>query len=158
MRTQGQALTALRGADEICQAEAEDGVVPPGQYVAWLSTPFKNAKDRLPANESGYFLPSGIKIANNRGDLLDGTIEKPINETGKGIVLAQSATVTVFTGTNSSGNLFDVQNHCQNWTTSDSALGINLGGTGNTTATNSAWTAEGNSACGFQQRLYCFQR
>ena len=79
-------LSALRGADDICQAAAEHGVVPIGHYIAWLSTPFKDAIDRLPPNTSGYFLPSGVKVADDNSDLVScdaGVCEVvPENRTG----------------------------------------------------------------------------
>lgn len=57
LKSAGGALTGLRGADEICQAAAENGNVPPGTYIAWLSTSTKDAIDRLPDNFAGYMMP-----------------------------------------------------------------------------------------------------
>ena len=71
LRSEGMAPTGLRGGDEICQAAAENGIVPPGQYIALLSNSDKDAIDRLPANPDGYFLPNGVKVADDTAALFD---------------------------------------------------------------------------------------
>lgn len=82
-------LGGLTGADDKCQAAADGpaSIVPPGTYIAWLSTSVKDAIDRLPANTSGYFLPSGKKVADSTTDVAscpdEGIVIAHLGSTGR---------------------------------------------------------------------------
>ncbi len=93
---------SLTSSDALCQDAPEQGIVPPGTYVAWLSTGTKDAKDRLPFNPDGWVLPDGTtKIADDLADLIDGNIQNVINQTEFGIVIG--ANEITWTGTTKFG-------------------------------------------------------
>ncbi len=148
----GVARTGLIGADEICRDEAENGVVPPGHYIAWLSTSAKDAKDRLPPNTGGYFLPSGVKVADDKTDLIDSTLDHPIDETASGDLVPLD-TPEVWTGTDGGG--MATAETCTDW----SPDGLVNGTFGDVTQSGEGWTNAGTAPCGgLSARLYCFQR
>jgi hypothetical protein len=152
-KTQGNALTGLRGADEICQAEAEDGAVPPGQYVAWLSSDTKNAKDRLPDNTDGYILQDGSVVAIDKDDLLDGFLLVPLNLTATGSGVQSTE---VWTGT-FDGGLAAVNSTCNSWVEANPKR-VAAYGLLNATGGAFGWSGEASQPCDGTRRLYCFQR
>jgi len=152
LKTRGGALTGLRGGDALCQAAAEDGVVPPGTYIAWLSTDQKDAIDRLPANTSGYILPNGTQVAASKAALVSGSLDNKIDQNERGDTL--SIPRGVFTGTFADGTSHP--DNCNHWTTS--VFGTNRGRGGNTSRKNAEWTNLGAGTCDSSNRLYCFQR
>ncbi len=167
-RMEGGAATGLRGGDNICQAASERGVVPPAIYIAWLSTPAKDAIDRLPANTSGYFLPSGTKVADDKADLVTCPpnakgdyvcLDHPINEDEFGNVIVVVASVTpVWTGTLRNGTFG--YSDCDGW-----AAGAGASGWYGRVHDKSlipgdfdTWTSYSVTTCGSTFHLYCFQR
>ncbi len=169
LRTQGGALTGLRGGDKICQAAAENGIVPPGTYIAWLSTSVKDAIDRLPANTSGYFLPSGRKVADSKSDVVSCTDPavpgkvlicpgRVIDEDELGGVGILGA---VWTGTHSDGRASAAT--CTDWTdgggggyVATAQYGISLVGTGG--AYGKGYVLDCGPGAAFDARIICFQR
>ena len=69
-------LGGLMGADDKCQAEADDpaSIVPPGTYLAWLSDGFNSPDTRFIKSVGPYILPDGTKVAEDFADLTDGSI------------------------------------------------------------------------------------
>jgi len=152
LRTAGGALNGLTGGDKLCQAAADAGKVQPGFYIAWLSTFSIDASDRLPANTSGYYLPSGLKVADSKADLLDGGLLNPIDEDENGGVLVAN----VWTGTRSDGRgAPGSQTTCTEWTEGTS---FRDGLKGSTAASNGSWTDSFRASCGGVAHLYCFER
>jgi hypothetical protein len=147
-------LGGLAGADQKCQAEA-DAAGLDGLFVAFLSTSTINAKDRIP--DSVYLRVDKTVIADSKADLLDGTLDAPINLTAKGAVL--TSVVRPWTGTKTDGTKFG--NTCQNWTADAAGQCSSPGYTsrsGEGTATNGSWTDLTNYCCWATfTRLYCFQ-
>ena len=82
-------LGGLAGADDKCQAEADDpaSIVPSGTYLAWLSDGTDSPDTRFTKSAHPYILLDGTKIAENYTDLTDGTILHAINidSTGKAL-------------------------------------------------------------------------
>ncbi len=170
LKTQGGALTGLRGGDEICQAAAEQGVVPPDTYIAWLSTSAKDAIDRLSDGATEYVLPSGIKVADGKADLVscpgDICLDHPISEDEFGIALV-GADNFVWTGTTAAGTAKSALEECDGWSTD---AGGNFGSVGRTgdagcgpgppvgVLCSEIWTNDSFGACGGSFGLYCFQR
>ncbi len=74
-------LGGLTGADDNCQAEADDpaSVVPSGTYLAWLSDGSDSPDIRFTKSAHPYILPDGTKIAEDFTDLTDGSILHTIN-------------------------------------------------------------------------------
>ncbi len=156
LKTQGGALTGLRGADEICQAAAEQGIVPPGIYIAWLSTSAKDAKDRLPDTATEYLLPSGIKVADGLVDLLscEGGVclDHEINEDATATPVP--LTNEVWTGSTAGGVSGGAD--CAGWTSASSAA---TGESGNSSSLLETWAETFSSDfCDAPLSLYCFQR
>jgi hypothetical protein len=146
-------LLGLPGADTKCQSVAA-GIgahprVKDRQFRAWLSNSVTAAKDRIAIGTGKYILPSGTLVANNRADLLDGTLANPIIQTETGALIAGA---TAWTASTFSGDL--VAAHCSNW--SLSLVGQN-GRVGDTTAVSSAWTNSANKQCSVPQHLYCIE-
>lgn len=164
LATAGFGVDGLDGADNLCQeaAEAVGAIVPAGEYVAFLSTSTVAARDRLSPNNLGYVLANGTTvIATSKVDLLDGSILDPIllDETGINITPTPSPSGAspgnVWTGSTASGNLFDAQSTCSNWTSE----GFDTEGRiGFPSEVNAEWVSGTNNLCGFTERLYCFQR
>ena len=147
----GQAIdssvtTGLGGGDAICNRRATVSASLGGTWKAWLSTSSVNAKDRIPDAE--YRLVDGTTIvANNKADLLDGTIDNRINK-DEG---SNSAATIVWTGTETSGIVSP--NHCNGWTSINT-----IGWFGSTTEADSRWTRLGIRSCTDNTRLYCFEQ
>lgn len=158
--TQGEALSGLRGGDEICQDAAEEGIVPPGTYIAWLSNSNKDAKDRLPPNNSGFFLPDGVtKVADDKTDLTNGSIDHRMDQDEFGDPVP--AFGLVWTGTSGDGTRYPLPGpDCTGWTLEGSGAGGvgEFGRVGSPGAVNGLWTNLQAETCDGFFHLYCFQR
>jgi hypothetical protein len=145
----------LAVADGICQARAAAAALP-GSYKAWLSTSTESPSTRFTKLAGPYRLVTGTQIADNWADLTDGSLDAPINRDESGAAVAGLAwTGTMPNGTSSPGPADFV--NCDGWTSTGVGLG-NFGQTGNTTASNTFWTATGGWSCFDSLRLYCFQQ
>jgi len=150
-------LGTVRGADAICQARA-DGAGLEGNFVAWLSTgdSLTRARDRIENAPAPYRLVDGTRVALQWSDLVDGTLENPINldESGNLVEVANGVwTGTAGDGTGVSGGNNAVR--CGQWTSNSSG---NSGRVGTSTATASQWTNSGsNVTCDQPRRLYCVE-
>jgi len=144
-------LGGMGGADAKCMAAAAAGQLP-GTYKAWLSTDGQDATNRLSHSGKPYYLPNGIKVAENWDDLVSPPLLAAINITETGD--QAGGTTTVWTATEVNGT---------NWPSSDctvwSAQGNN-GFYGLRDATNEMWTKSGSSQpCKNKMaHLYCFQQ
>jgi hypothetical protein len=140
--------SGILAGDAICQARALAGsLANPTNYVAWLSDGSENAIDRIA--EGARYRLDGIKIANSKADLTDGTIFTAISYNELGNYMGWYA---AWTGTNASGN--KTTNHCNNW--GDGTSSYN-GVIGSTSETNTGWTNEYDTGCGGNGVLYCFE-
>ena len=140
----------LAGGDEICQAHA-DAASLGGTWTAWLSTSSTDAKDRI--TDQAYFLVDGeTKVCDNKADLIDGSIDHPINLTE--INTETTSDNYAWTGTNADGRAGG--SNCTNWTaiTPEWLQGRD----GHTTEANSRWTYCDEYNCSnSNERLYCFE-
>jgi cysteine-rich repeat protein len=153
-------LGGLAGADAICNTRAQEANLP-GTYMAWVSTDAPNGTPatRFTQSTQAYVRTDGVTVANDWSDLVDGSLDNPINvtETGEapplGNVTCGQNDPTAWTGTSADGTL-QGNYTCNNWTdTAGSALW------GRTTVTNvdwSQWCAGG--PCNWVATLYCFQQ
>jgi hypothetical protein len=136
----------LVGADAICQSQA-NGAALGGTWRAWISTSTVDAKDRIVDGE--YQLLNGQIVANNKADLIDGSIDNAID-------IDQNSTpvvgTQVWTGTNFGGTFS--ASSCTDWTDYVGGPGT-IGATMNTDA---SWTAIGGAGCSSSFRLYCFEQ
>jgi hypothetical protein len=144
-------LGGLEGADDICQGLAVDQSIP-GVFKAWLSDSTGTPATRFIHASLPYALVDGTVIADSYTDLVDGTIQNPVNMNEVGAVVSNST--LVFTGTNFDGHpLPDRSRECMDWATDDG-----LGFIGSTIVRNSAWTQYIPSSCALTYALYCFEQ
>lgn len=150
LKTAGMGIDGLSGADNLCQAAANrSGLIPPGIYIAWLSTPATDARDRLPANAFGYVLPDGVTIvADNKADLLDGSLDNSIDQTEFGATIGSTH---VWTGTFASGLAAGDLVVCSGWETDNSFPSARVG---DSASTDNMWT----SVSGFDGRPFLGER
>jgi cysteine-rich repeat protein len=147
-------LGGIAGADAKCQGLAM-GAGLPGMYMAWVTDGNNNttapASRFLTKAAVPYLLPDGTKVADNWADLIDGSLDAPINRTETGAQANGEASVWTDTGPNgSSAGMVD----CTSWTATNQS-----GTYGDMSATNGSWTNTGNTTgCTNTLRIYCFQQ
>jgi hypothetical protein len=152
-------LGGLRGADDKCQAHAEEASLP-GTYKAWLSDSYLSPSNRFRCRQAscssrGYKLANEHPIASDWDALTSGTLEAAIEITEFG-VSPLGGTPSVWTNTQIDGTpTGDTSQSCSNWTSttgSNAALGFYQ-------ANDSHWTASTtSSSCAGQLQFYCFQQ
>ena len=143
----------LSNGDSKCQQLAQQAGLS-GTWKAWLSTSAKDAKSKI--SNAKYVRLDGLTVANSKADLLDGSLQNPINVNEYGVELPLSIcdsptcdlayTGTKPDGTRSSGFM------CDDWI-SESAEGKE----GYFHSITGEWTAVGNVSCVSKQRIYCFE-
>ena len=157
----GAEIGGLESADALCNTLAV-GADMGGNYVAWLSAPGSGAGSRL--GDGGPWRTWDPEVtlwtalvANNLGDLVDGSLHHPIQYTEFGAPL--DGPPQVWTGTQADGSPMSESElfggTCGGWT-DDSAGQFAI--TGLSSSTNEAWTAWSPAQCGQSYRLYCFQK
>ncbi len=148
-------LGGLTGADDKCQAEADDpaSIVPSGTYLAWLSDGTDSPDTRFTKSAHPYMLPDGTKIAENFTDLTDGSILHTINSdpTGQPLGLQQ-----FWTGTNPDGSTIQHRLTCNGWT--GDTLTSSRGMAGSTAKKSTLWTSRSPRRCSYSFKLACFQQ
>lgn len=138
----------------------------PGNYKAWISTNVNN-NAVTPANRfthavSPYVLVDGTKVADNWGDLTDGSLDHPINLTEHGQppppseLSCGNSNIVVRTGTASDGTLgMGIVSRCSNFT----QAGGSQGAVGRAGATTTAWSRCSElEPCSAEAPIYCFQQ
>lgn len=132
-----------------------------GTYKAWLSYSTAGgspASGRFTQSTGPYALPGKVVIANDWVDLVDGTIQAPINRTERGVQLfAQN----VHSGTNNNGTFVPNRN-CNDWTFRDGGATVTQA-MGQTHVTTSWSNSGGLFACdppppNAQVRWFCFEQ
>jgi hypothetical protein len=146
--TQDAALGGIVGANALCASQAAAASLQ-GDFRAWLSTSSSAAGDRLAQSGGPYVLVDGTRIADNWGDLTDGSIQAPINLDANGLTRDGD----VWTGTLPDGSTYS-GGDCEGFT-SDSA-GLSL--CGSTQFADNRWTAAQTPACSVPLRLFCIEQ
>ena len=96
-------------------------------------------------------LIDGTPIANDMAELLDGTLDAPIQVDENGVALSGALEVIeVWTGTDTNGTNSVVGN-CDNWKSNSSTAQ-----SGRADAMDATWTEAGEVNCDDARRLYCF--
>ena len=150
----------LHGADALCSAAAAASQQPgDGSYRAWLSGGFESAANRLDHSLHPYIRPDLKVVADDWGDLTDGSLENPINITENGVTVGNgqdcfSSESLVWTNTNAHGEV-QGNDHCQDWTTSNFGQD---GRAGVLTSFNDGWTNKCDIECNKLARLYCIEQ
>jgi len=150
-------LGGLVGADAICQARA-DAVGFPGTYFAWLSDTTGSPLTRFVQSPYPYTLGDGITVvANNWDDLIDGTLNVPINVDESGTA---GVSVDVWTNTNADGTVRVASLVCNDWSSSEVGSNLDFSYVGFTNQNNLSWSSSSGSlrSCNYEARLYCFQQ
>jgi len=132
------AQEALDNADQACNNDAIAQGHTPGIYVAWLSNSMIDARDRIVDGE--YINVFGDTIANDKNDLLDGTLNQIIWS------IPYPCSITTpgcngrfyYTGTGSDGT--KTIYHCNDWTLGSGPL-PNQRTMGLSLSVNSEWTS-----------------
>src|SRR5262249_42476658 len=91
---------SLEAADRHCEESAAAAGLPPGPYVAWLSTQRDSAKARL-GNARGWVRPDGYPVVDQVDDLVKGRMYMPIRVSARGAAVNDF----VATGTQPTGLL-----------------------------------------------------
>jgi hypothetical protein len=150
-RYEGGSVLGPAEADRKCQAAANASTharVRGRFFKAWLSNNNISARTRLIHGTLGYIRPSGTPVATAWSDLVDGTLQNPINEDESGVTIATSL---VWTGTSPDGA--DGRFHCgNNWHERDE-----VGVVGDVTKADLGWSNVARRVCTGQYRLYCFE-
>jgi hypothetical protein len=143
-------------ADAICTTAATAGKLP-GKYMAWISADGNWPAGRFTTKSATpYVRTDKTVIANNWGDLTDGSLNAPINRDENGTALGSSE--RVMTDTNTDGTLTSGAEHCNNWTDVTGTGGYTVG-QGDPGAINASWTGtSATGTCTSQYHLYCFQQ
>jgi hypothetical protein len=142
-------------AEIICNEAALAAALPPGPYKAWISTMADSPSDWL-AGDGVYRLRQGEVVAYSRADLIDGTLNAPINRTEFGELLSPTPACNgveyaVWTGTSAEGASDGPD--CMGWSNNlDSAMGR----VGNAASTDPSWSdADCTPSCSLPLPLYC---
>ncbi len=142
----------LATADAFCQRRASDYSLP-GTYVAWLSDGTTSAASRVSHRPGFFALVDGTKVADNWKDLVDGTLDAPIDRGAGGAVHDGPVwTGTAADGSNAKPALCPNGCNCQQW---------NGGGTGlqgRSDAVGAGWSRAGAGSCDTRAGLYCIQQ
>jgi hypothetical protein len=149
------------GADGICQDAADNSGQPfllGKTWKAWLSDSFEGPDTRLTQSSIPYARVDGVQVAADWADLIDGTIDAPIDvtETGGPADIFQAVwTNTVPSGAPDNFTANPAVDNCNDWTS-----GVGTGRTGLHSATNNSWT--GNPGvqrdCAGPHGVYCLQQ
>ena len=149
------------GADAICAVAAANAKLS-GKWIAWLSqggTEVPNAPDRIP-HDGPFHRLDNIPIAQNKAQLLSGSLLAPIITTETGALLTSPPIEEsrVWTGTTVDGKLHV---DCIGWATPNS---LEFGSMGTLTRVDANWTRNGGPGFGCTDwgcqtlgRLYCFE-
>lgn len=149
--TTNPAMGGLAGGDSFCQDSADNAGLG-GTYKAWLSDSATNAIDRLAGNGPWVRL-DGIKVADNKADLIDGNIFAPINLDENS---AYHIDTIVWTGTLMDGTVSmatsTIANTCSDWTAASGLAMFGYSG-----RSNNDWTDVNLATCGSSHPVYCFE-
>ncbi len=144
-------LMGLKGADALCQAEAEFYELEyPERFKAWLSDSKESPATRFTTRNARYVLPNGMSIADDWQDLTDGQLSHAIDRTADGEIVNHP----IWTSTLATGEAIDSDKFCGDWSMGDESF-VHQGSTG---ATDSNWTKRAlPGLCLEVAYLYCFR-
>src|SRR5262249_50726802 len=143
--TNAGAVGGRAGADALCQWASRPPQIPTNSNIHALLSVDANDEIRDFPNKYGARAdapivgPTGLKIADNWSDLLDGSLD---------LSLANAFVVTnsplfYYTGSNQDGSLSDY--NCSGWTNGSTPAGATLG---SKSQTNNFWLSATRGSCG----------
>ncbi len=139
-------------ADAICNDLAGSALLP-GTYKAWLadSGAASGPAGTFFQNPGPYALPDFSVVADNWGDVVDGSLDHAIDMSEAG---GAPGALEVWTnvGGDGVGTLLDIAS-CEGWSVS----GVTSSGVfGLTTEVSAEWTLRGFGQCNIPRAFYCF--
>jgi hypothetical protein len=145
---------SAEAADAICQASAV-AASRTGTFKAFISSSTSDAATRItnPNNKPWYLytiIPD--RIADNKTDLLDGTIQAAINVDEFGNDTSNDPKFA-WTGSKADGTV-RLDNTCDDWTTTNASV---KGTRGATDKIDYKWADQPDATCNGTYHLYCFQ-
>ncbi len=164
LETAGSGANGYEGADNLCDNLASASALPAGTYMAWLSTKDSDPATRFTQHTGTYQTFSGIKVADNWTDLVDGTLDNPINEDEEGTTVSAE---NVWTATETDGTANTIpfpstQTICSEFTSSGGSGSSSNYNKGNTSYTDSKWAEDSAAGTGYNcadtLRLFCFEQ
>jgi len=141
-------LGGLDGADQLCVTQASDAGLE-GDFKAWLSTRSLSVVDRLIHADGPYVLVDGTLVANDWDDLVDGSIQAPINLDANGELRGGDT----WTGTLATGASYTTDD-CAGFTSGSDGTAL----CGTSASTSATWTQNITPVCSTGLRLYCIEQ
>ena len=150
-------LQGWEGAIDVCQSHASTGQLD-GAFLPWLGTE-ANSPGFDFVGDGPWVRTDGVLVAESFADLVDGSLEAPINldelgEPGPTILGCGGEAVGVWTGVFTDGTPTGEDN-CNNWS---AGVPNSFGLLGDLGATDGAWTDACTESCAFAYPIYCFQQ
>lgn len=142
-------LGGVTGANALCQLAADSAGLP-GSFKAWLGDDLGNAPS-LNFSQLGKFINSGLTVAIEWADLIDGDLLAPIRENEYGVQRSQSVWTYVLTN----GDADSSGSNCQNWTSNS---GSDIGEIGYNNRVDFFWTESSTGSCSTKLPIYCFEQ
>jgi hypothetical protein len=142
--------SGMAAGDAICRNLATAAHLPaPDSFLAFLSDSGVDAIDRLTLTNVRYRRVDHYQIADNRGDLLDGTNDNSLHVDEWGRYVTNG--LTAFTGTETDGTYAGTS--CLEWDSTSQPGNVTAGGVSN--MRSGVWTAGIGTSCSISNRLYC---
>jgi len=147
-RTYQGDFSSITAANTICNDSASEANLS-GEFKAWLSDSSQDAKNLiLPDSGIPFYTTNNIIVADNSTDLLNGTIQNPINRNEYGTI----NDTLVWTGTDEFGDAI-VGDNCEDWTKDNKQSTI-----GNSSEKNAQWANyQSVTDCSDMRSIYCIQ-
>ncbi len=144
-------LGGVNGADAKCLNVSRIAGLG-GNWKAWVSSNESSPSTRFFRSTLPYKRLDGVTVADNWNDLVDGSLDNPINRNERGQI---PSNLSVWTGTNENGFLFNNAYTCSAW--SDSTIRF-TGLWGDASFIDERWTNHRISGCRNYLRLLCFEQ
>ncbi len=153
-------MGGLAGAHGLCTQLANAAGLT-GSFKAWLSTATSGPAAFMAQHPVPYVLPSGQAVATGWGDLVDGSLSRPIDRDQNGDLADPQGICEggeVWTNTTAAGTPIGPSD-CAGWTSLalDPAL---ASAAGNLRYSDTRWTSSGcrSIGCNFALQIYCIEQ
>lgn len=164
---EGHSIGGVRGADRICQAEAQRAGLE-GRFMAWISDSRTSPSIRFQRSNVPYVLTNNDVVAQNWDDLVDGSLPQrariAVTASRRGVGGDEAGDCRVWTGTLADGSANLQYGFCGDWSERDSTGGIGFWDSPENRGQCDApqeqlWSGgEASNRCDQSRRLYCFQQ
>lgn len=145
-----EGLAGLDAADSVCRNLAASAGLPfEESFKAWLSDDSMDAIDRF-EHDGPWVRIDGVPIAQNKEDLVSGSLFSSIEVTELGDYASDSDVFSAWTGSDSSGQAH--ARNCSSWTDgTEKGLGL----VGVSVGSGHQWTSYFSDYCNVSRSLYC---